>query len=55
MVFVCKGWGVFTILRVIVGRLISVDLLVMYFSSKGYTPSDTLDMRRPLSQIDSLA
>ena len=38
----------------IFGWLIYVDLLVMFFSSKGDTPADTSDTRRNLSQIASL-
>ena len=38
----------------LVGLLIVVDLLVMFFSSKDYTPADTSAPRRPFSQLASL-
>ena len=44
----------FTLLCVLVGWLIVVDFIVMFFSSKDEIPADTPDPQRPFSQIASL-
>ena len=55
LAFVFKDWGLFTLIFVIVVLLVVFFGLVVFFSSKDDTPADTPDLRRPFSQLSSLA